>query len=105
MFSAPNTLEIYGVVINFEDIIAIGVFGTAAVVYEILIVGMGIHNLEIRTKKGVEHKAMWKAFKKFLQDCSKMDEHDYKSIAIWEHYLVYATALGISKKVIKERFL
>jgi len=45
---------------------------------------------------------MWKSFKKFLQDFSKLDERDYKSIAIWEHYLVYATALGISKKVIKQ---
>ena len=95
-------ITIYGVIINFEDIMAIGIFGAFALVYELLMIGMAIHNLEIRTKKGVEHKAMWKAFRKFLQDFSKMDEHEYKSIAIWEHYLVYATALGISKKVIKE---
>ena len=61
-----------------------------------------VNDLITRTEKGVEHKAMWKAFKKFLQDFSKLDERDYKSIAIWEHYLVYATALGISKKVIKQ---
>ncbi len=92
----------FGIVMNYEDILALGAISLFLGIYELVFVILQINDLIIRTKKGVEHKAMWKAFKKFLQDFSKLDERDYKSIAIWEHYLVYATALGISKKVIKQ---
>ena len=93
---------VYGAVNNYEDIIGIGMMGVFAGIFELVIVILNLHDLNVRTEKGVEHKAMWKAFKNFLLDFSKLDERDYNSIAIWEHYLVYATALGISKQVIKE---
>ena len=93
---------VYGFMSNYEDIIGIGMVGAFIGLFELIIVILKIHDLTVRTEKGVEHMAMWKAFKQFLLDFSKLDEHDYKSIAIWEHYLVYATALGISKQVIKE---
>lgn len=92
----------FGVVMNYEDILALGSISTFLGIYELVFVILQINDLKIRTQKGVDHKAMWKAFKKFLQDFSKLDERDYKSLVIWEHYLVYATALGISKKVIKQ---
>lgn len=53
------------------------------------------------TEKGIEHKAMWLAFKRFLLDFSNMQDYDEKSLILWEHYLVYATGLGIANKVIK----
>lgn len=93
---------IYGKLFNYEDILAIGMFTTFIITIELIVVGINIHDMKIRTEKGIEHKAMWNAFERFLKDFSKLDEHDYKSIAIWEHYLVYAAALGISKQVIKE---
>ena len=96
------TVAVYGFVNNYEDIISIGMFSAIFGVFELIWVCLGVHELNVRTEKGIEHKLMWKAFRKFLLDFSKLDEHDYKSIAIWEHYLVYAVALGISKKVIKE---
>jgi len=95
-------VSIYGIVMNYEDILGLGAVSLFLGIYELVFVVLRINDLIIRTEKGVEHKAMWRAFKKFLQDFSKLDERDYKSIAIWEHYLVYATALGISKKVIKQ---
>lgn len=85
---------------GYSDII--GVASIVLGMIELIIVMRYLYDLNARTPKGVEHKAMWKAFKNFLLDFSKLDEHDYKSIAIWEHYLVYATALGVSKQVIKE---
>lgn len=93
---------VYGAINNYEDILGIGMIGIFISIVELALVGANIHELNIRTQKGVEHNAMWKAFKKFLLDFSKLDERDYKSIAIWEHYLVYATALGVSKQVIRE---
>ncbi len=95
-------VAVFGIIMNYEDILALGSISLFLGIYELVFVVLKINDLIIRTEKGVEHKAIWKAFKKFLQDFSRLDERDYKSIAIWEHYLVYATALGVSKKVIKQ---
>lgn len=54
------------------------------------------------TRRGVEHKTMWGAFKKFLQDFSNMREAQIPSLVIWEHYLVYATSLGVADEVIDQ---
>ncbi len=53
-------------------------------------------------EKALEHKAKWKGFKRFLKHFSKMEEKDYGSIVLWEHYLVYAIGLGIADKVLKQ---
>ncbi len=55
-----------------------------------------------RTACGNEQYAMWKAFKNFLKDFSRMDKAEMPSIIIWEHYLVYAISLGVAKEVIKQ---
>ncbi len=104
VFSLLLTIAVvtFGIATNYEDIMGIGAVGFFLGIYELVFVILQITDMNARTQKSVEHKAMWKAFKKFLQDFSKLDEHDYRSIAIWEHYLVYATALGVSKKVIKQ---
>ncbi len=54
------------------------------------------------TKKGITHKKMWEAFSKFLEDFSKMEDYPVQSLVVWEHYLVYAVALGKARKVIKQ---
>lgn len=53
------------------------------------------------TQKGVDYHAKWQAFKKYLQDFSLIKDHPPESVAIWNKYLVYATALGVADKVIK----
>ena len=53
-------------------------------------------------EKALDHKAKWKGFKRFLKHFSKMEEKDYGSIVLWEHYLVYAIGLGIADKVLKQ---
>ena len=53
-------------------------------------------------EKALEHKIKWKAFKKFLLHFSRMQDKDYGSIVLWEHYLVYAIGLGIADKVLKQ---
>lgn len=45
--------------------------------------------------------ARWVAFKKFLVDYSNLEEAKLASIQIWEHYFVYAVALGVADKVAK----
>ncbi|MGB9680314.1 MAG: DUF2207 family protein [Minisyncoccia bacterium] len=43
----------------------------------------------------------WNAFKKFLKDFSLISQYPPASLVIWEKYLVYGTALGIAKEVLK----
>jgi len=53
------------------------------------------------TVEGREFDAKWKNFKKYLNDFSLIKEHPPESIAIWNEYLVYATALGVADNVKK----
>jgi len=48
--------------------------------------------------KEYEH---WQAFKNFLKK-SSLKLHGHKGVVMWEQYLVYASALGVAKKVLKE---
>lgn len=54
------------------------------------------------TQYGADQTAMWKAFKKFLLTFSKLDKAELPALTIWNHYLVYATSLGIAKEVIEQ---
>lgn len=46
-------------------------------------------------------KQRWTAFKNFLSDYSQLEEARITSVHLWEHYFVYAIALGVSEKVVK----
>ncbi len=54
-----------------------------------------------RSKKGVEHYAKWKAFKKFLNDFGTFETKELPEIILWERYMVYATIFGLAEKVAK----
>jgi hypothetical protein len=51
------------------------------------------------TVYGAEQFAKWMAFKRFITDFSQIEKADIQSVAVWEHYLVYAISLGIAKAV------
>ena len=53
------------------------------------------------TKEGRTYNAKWNNFKKYLTDFSMIKEYPPESVTIWNHYLVYATALGVADEVIK----
>jgi uncharacterized membrane protein len=44
----------------------------------------------------------WQAFKKYLSHSFSIKHSDHRATAIWGKILVYATALGASKRVLKE---
>lgn len=44
----------------------------------------------------------WQAFKKWLNGSFAMKHEGPEAVKLWDHYLVYSTALGVSEKVIKE---
>ncbi|MGH2693047.1 MAG: DUF2207 family protein, partial [Actinomycetota bacterium] len=49
-----------------------------------------------------ERLAKWTAFRRYLTDFSTFDDAPAAAITIWEHYLVYATALGVADEVEKQ---
>ena len=55
-----------------------------------------------RSREGATQLAKWKAFRRFLVDFSSLHDAPVLSLAIWEHYLVYAITLGVAKKVIDQ---
>lgn len=54
------------------------------------------------TQKGVDEKEAWIGLKNFMNDFSMMDKREIPELVLWEKYLVYATAFGISDKVLKD---
>ena len=59
-------------------------------------------NIQRRSRNGNEEYFKWKAFKKFICEFSNIDDYSIPSVAIMEHYLVYATALGVADLVEKQ---
>ncbi len=53
------------------------------------------------TQYGVDEYTKWKGLYDFLNNETLMVERGVLELAIWEKYLIYATAFGISEKVIK----
>ena len=51
------------------------------------------------THEGLLYYLRWKNFERFLLDFSALSSHPPASVAIWDDYIVYATALGIAKTV------
>lgn len=54
------------------------------------------------TDKGIEEAAKWKGLKRYMEDFSLLNEKEVPDLALWEKYLVFATAFGIADKVIKQ---
>lgn len=56
----------------------------------------------IFTQKGIDKQAEWKGLKVFMEEFSMLDKREVPELVIWEKYLVYATAMGVADKVIKQ---
>jgi uncharacterized membrane protein len=53
------------------------------------------------TQFGADEYAKWRGLFNFLDSETLMKEKTFVEVAIWEKYLIYATAFGIADKVIK----
>ena len=59
-------------------------------------------NIYKLTQKGEDERVEWKGLAKYLKDYSLIQEKGVFDVVLWEKYLVFATAFGISKKVIEQ---
>lgn len=53
------------------------------------------------TQLGEDEYAKWRGLYHFLNSDTLIHERSYVELPIWEQYLVYATAFGLSEKIIK----
>jgi uncharacterized membrane protein len=74
-----------------------GVALAGACVLTAIALGFGTLLLRSRTPEGAQRAAEWKAFKRKLRDFSQMEEAPIGHLVLWERYLVYAVALGVSE--------
>jgi uncharacterized membrane protein len=44
----------------------------------------------------------WQAYRKYLLNSFSITSRDHEAVKMWDHVIVYATALGAAKKVLKE---
>lgn len=74
-------------------------FGIGAAV---LILLFGLPHKERLTESGEQAYFTWHGLKEYMLDFSNMKEYGLPELELWEEYLVYATAMGISGKVLKD---
>lgn len=65
----------------------------------LLIAGSGKQRL---SEKGEYDYGVWHGLEKYMLEFSRMTEYGIPQLELWEEYLVYATMMGISKKVCEQ---
>ena len=98
------TLVMIGFGLAFFILSGIGALNFVLIIDILLSVGIFIYTLTFnkRTRYGNEQYVRWKAFKKFLVDFGTFDVKELPELPLWERYMIYATVLGVAKKVAKD---
>ena len=91
------------IIFNTRLDLAYGAFfilGFALIISAILLKKFS-HKYILLTQFGEDEYEKWRALYHFLNSATLMKERTVIELPLWEEYLVYATAFGISEKVIK----
>lgn len=95
-----------GIIIFFSEtnlsLIPVAIALMVTLIINAVVVGMMSAKVNILSQKGVDEKEQWKAFKKYMEEFSLLKDKEIPSLVLWEKYLVFATAFGISEKVLKQ---
>ena len=83
-------------------LISIAIALIVILIVNAILLGMMAYRINVLSQKGVDEQEQWKAFKKYMEDFSLLKEKEIPSLVVWEKYLVFATAFGISEKVLKQ---
>lgn len=84
--------------ISWVVLIAMGIL----LVVDIVLENKAKKKISVYTQKGIDEQDKWIALKRYMQDFSLLKEKEVPDLVLWEKFLVYATAFGISEKVIKQ---
>ncbi|MEJ5230443.1 MAG: DUF2207 domain-containing protein [Pseudothermotoga sp.] len=87
---------------------AYGVLARYGTMLMVACIGVGVVLLVMKksvfarwNEDGLLYYLKWKNFEKFIQDFSALSTYPPQSVAIWDEYIIYATALGVAKRVIE----
>ena len=80
----------------------LGLFGIIVTIINIVLGSKIINRFNGFTQKGINEGEQWRAFKKYMEDFSYLNEREVPELVLWEKYLVFATAFGIADKVLKQ---
>lgn len=65
-----------------------------------VLIAVAAKSLSRRTPEAALEVKRWNAFAQFMTDFSALKDASSKVLPLWEHYLVYATALGVADKLL-----
>jgi len=65
-----------------------------------MLIYLAARSLSRRTPEAALEIRKWEAFRRFMTDFSAMKEAGPQLLHRWEHYLVYATALGVADRLL-----
>jgi len=54
------------------------------------------------SQSGEDELALWQGYKNFLKDFTSFNEKELPDLILWEKYIVYAVAIGMGKKILKD---
>lgn len=80
----------------------LGLFGIIVTITNIVLISKLIKRFNGFTQKGINEGEQWRAFKKYMEDFSYLNEREVPELVLWEQYLVFATAFGIADRVLKQ---
>jgi len=89
------------VVLGLVFLVGFGISMIAAIPVGIALIGMSLKGLSRRTPDATLEVKRWEAFRRFMTDFSAMKEAGPQLLNLWEHYLVYATALGVAERLLE----
>jgi len=91
-------LTLLGVLVIF--IVGAGVSIVFAGPVAAVLILLALRSLSRRTPEAALEIRKWEAFRRFMTDFSAMKEAGPQLLHLWEHYLVYATALGVADRLL-----
>ena len=72
------------------------------IIYMLNLKGNIKNKIAVLTQQGSDEKAEWNGLVNYMKDFSLLKEKTVPELALWEKYLVYSTAFGISHKVVEQ---
>ena len=81
--------------------LGVGVAAIVAWPVGIVLIALSWKGLARRTPLAALEVKRWEAFRRFMTDFSAMKDAGPQLLHLWEHYLVYATALGVAEKLLE----
>ena len=83
-------------------IIGVSLIFFAELIINGIILGIMASRVNVFSQQGVDEREKWNAFEKYMKDFSLLKDKEVPALVVWEKFLVFATAFGISSKVLKQ---